>query len=498
MMTQSVMTQAANLFENATGSVTSKGKKVGSGFDLIIESSLKSGQNVQGKEDTSSAKKTSLQNTRTKDDNSDATKGYDDQTKAVTDKDAAKMDSTKGTVQTGKQTDKTDDTDNTKETSGAVKDEVTEDGQLMAEIAGILQSIREAVMQTLNLSTEELDQLLANQDMSITDLLQPENLQQLVLANNGETDILATLTDESLADTMKQLLDTVNGIKTEANLQISDEQLKSLLAQVQTQLRSKDVVPTETTGDIMKPEEQTLAEILSKNQEGVNSGNVTKEDDKTSPLTDNQKELSSDSIKLTGAAESYSGTQEDANSKNEQDLKSTDQFQLFVDNLVKTQVTEVDISGNLVQVTQLRDIANQIIERIKVSIQPDQTSMELQLNPENLGKVNLSIQSKNGVMTAQFLVQNDISKEAIESQLHTLRETLNQQGIKVEAIEVTVATYAFEQNQESSDNQAEAQKNHSGKQISLEDALNMTESDGQDGRTEDITGVRGSQVDYTA
>jgi flagellar hook-length control protein FliK len=124
--------------------------------------------------------------------------------------------------------------------------------------------------------------------------------------------------------------------------------------------------------------------------------------------------------------------------------------------------------------------------------------MELQLNPENLGKVNLSVQSKNGVMTAQFVVQNETSKEAIESQLHTLRETLNQQGIKVEAIEVTVSTYAFEQNQESSNNQSEAPKEHSGRQISLEEAFNMSEVSEEENLAEDITGIRGSQIDYTA
>jgi flagellar hook-length control protein FliK len=102
-------------------------------------------------------------------------------------------------------------------------------------------------------------------------------------------------------------------------------------------------------------------------------------------------------------------------------------------------------------------------------------------------------------MTAQFVVQNEISKEAIEGQLHTLRETLNQQGIKVEAIEVTVSAYSFEQNgQQTSEDQAEAQKNNSGKHITLEEAMNMTESPEEESVTEDILGISGSRIDYTA
>jgi flagellar hook-length control protein FliK len=125
--------------------------------------------------------------------------------------------------------------------------------------------------------------------------------------------------------------------------------------------------------------------------------------------------------------------------------------------------------------------------------------MELQLNPENLGKVNLSIQSKNGVLTAQFVVQNEISKEAIESQMHILRESLNEQGIKVEAIEVTVSNYTFDQtNQENGQNQASSQKNNSGKTITLEEALNMVDNPEEVIDTDDVTDIIGSQVDYTA
>jgi flagellar hook-length control protein FliK len=498
MMTQSVITQTANLFGSATGSVTSKGKKAGSGFDLLIDSSLKSGQNVKGNAETSTTKKTSVQKNDTNDNQkSDVADGNADQSKVNSNNDPAKTEDTKATKETNTQTVKTEDTEGTKET-GSSKDEVTEDQQVMAQLATMLQSVREAVMESLNLSSEELDQLLSNQGMSITDLLQSENLQQLVLVNNGETDILAALTDEGLAEKMKQLLQTVNGIQADTNLQITQEQLKALLTQLQTQ--GQETIQDEGTGEVIHPEEQAnFTQEHAKTQETVNASNGSKDNDEVSTSATDNQNSTGEVTKLTEAQETNSGTQADANSKENKDLKAEDQFQVFVDNLVKSSpATEVDMSGNLVRVTELRDIANQIIERIKVSIQPDQTSMELQLNPENLGKVNLSVQSKNGVMTAQFVVQNETSKEAIESQLHTLRETLNQQGIKVEAIEVTVSTYAFEQNQESSNNQSEAQKEHSGRQISLEEAFNMSEVSEEENLAEDITGIRGSQIDYTA
>lgn len=164
-----------------------------------------------------------------------------------------------------------------------------------------------------------------------------------------------------------------------------------------------------------------------------------------------------------------------------------------------TQRTQMDGAGNTVQVTELREIANQIIEQIKVVVSQDHTSMELQLNPENLGKVNLSIQSKDGMMTAQFVVENELTKEAIESQMFTLKNTLEQQGIKVENIEVTVANYSFEQS-----GQADTQKDHgqqgntTSRKLTLEEAMQMNDLPQEDIDKVDITGIRGSQIDYTA
>jgi flagellar hook-length control protein FliK len=496
MMTQSVKTQTTNLFGSATGSVTSKGKLGGSDFELLIDNSLKAGQTAKDKVETTAPKKTSLQN---KDANnnqkSDVVEGNAELEKVNSKKDLAKTDDTKASQETTTQSKKAESTVETKETK-ATKDEITDEQQVMAQLAAMLQSVREAVMESLHLTSDELDQLLSMQGMDITDLLQSENLQQLVLVNNGETDILAALTDEGLAEKMNQLLETVNSIQTNSNLQITQEQLKELLAQ--QQLQGQDTI-VEDTPEVIHPEKQlSFTEELAKTQEAVNASSGSKDNSDSTAVIDNQNGTEV-VTKLTEAQETNSGTQTDTSRKDDPDGKADDQFQMFVDNLVKTApATEMDLSGNLVRYNELRDIANQIIERIKVSIQPDQTSMELQLNPENLGKVNLSVQSKNGVMTAQFVVQNEMSKEAIESQLHTLRETLNQQGIKVEAIEVTVSTYAFDQKEESSGNQPEAKKDRSGRPISLEAAFDMTEIPEEEIMKEDGTGIRGSQIDYTA
>jgi flagellar hook-length control protein FliK len=125
--------------------------------------------------------------------------------------------------------------------------------------------------------------------------------------------------------------------------------------------------------------------------------------------------------------------------------------------------------------------------------------MELQLNPEHLGKVNLTLSSKEGLMSAHFVVENDLAKEAVESQMFILKETLDQQGIKVETIEVTVASYTFDQNNQSDEaNQMLHKKQRIGKKITFEEAIAMNEQSPDLDDTIDHSGIHGYTVNYTA
>lgn len=89
------------------------------------------------------------------------------------------------------------------------------------------------------------------------------------------------------------------------------------------------------------------------------------------------------------------------------------------------------------------DIVRQIIDEIKVNMSRETTSLELQLNPEHLGKVQISVSTRNGIMQAQIVTENEAARHAVEASMASLRETFDNQGLKVEAVEVMVATYEF-------------------------------------------------------
>jgi flagellar hook-length control protein FliK len=390
--------------------------------------------------------------------------------------------------------DKTEDANS--EVTKDCPSEITPGEQLMAQILEMLQQVKQVVMDTLKLTPDELNQLMEQYsakygEINIADLLKPDTLKQLALLNSGKTDLMSALTDEKLSDSMNQLLDAVGQIKNESNLPFTDEQIKLVLDQLGTNDPVTGPVVQATNVAVQGTAQQ--ASVKDDKTAAVNKEQVETE---ASLPKDGEKGIT----KLSVSNENSPGAKADSDKHDSQKFDTSDQFQAFVDKLVQvSQTAKPDSSDNMIQITELREIASQIIDRIKVTVNPGNTSMELQLNPEELGKVNLTIQSKNGAMTAQFVVQNEISKEAIESQMNTLRETLSQQGIKVDSIEVTVAAYAFEQNSQSGqESQSEGKKDQSGRKITLEEAFAMNELPEEEIVTPVTDGLTGSQIDYTA
>lgn len=114
------------------------------------------------------------------------------------------------------------------------------------------------------------------------------------------------------------------------------------------------------------------------------------------------------------------------------------------------------------------EFISQVVEHVRTAVQNQVTSLEMQLNPEHLGKMLVTLTSREGAVTAQFMAANESVRAALEAQVTTLSENLNQAGVKVDAIEVMVGTHEFEQNleQNARGEQEQAQQQENGNQNS--------------------------------
>ena len=172
----------------------------------------------------------------------------------------------------------------------------------------------------------------------------------------------------------------------------------------------------------------------------------------------------------------------------------------------RAQVQEADVpqqtQGFFSEQTQ--DIMDQIMDYMKIQLKPDMNQLEMQLHPASLGSVQIQITSRGGEVTAQFHVQNETVKAALESQIVELKESLKDQGVKVEAVQVMVESHGFESNLWQGQGGEQDAASQSGKRTPRRINLNeLDELFEEEASEEEILNARvmemnGTTVDYTA
>lgn len=121
-----------------------------------------------------------------------------------------------------------------------------------------------------------------------------------------------------------------------------------------------------------------------------------------------------------------------------------------------------DVPAHQVTANQLPEQVTQIfVKQMNLTQVNGVHTAKLILNPQSLGKVDVTITSKNGVITAQFAAETQAGKDMLDNQLGSLRAALSQQGLQVERLEVTThqqsENFSFQQQREQAKQQQEQQ-----------------------------------------
>lgn len=425
------------------------------------------------------------------------------------------------------------------------------------------QMIKEVVKEQLDITEEELESIMSQLGLTMLDLQNPVNLQLLLLEQTGNQDVTALLTDEDLSNQLQQLVKAVEQVDLEVELGISKEELEKLMEEAVSFIKleqeplaatvKQDALQEDTAGTILKTDILSNEEILpneelnnlsfpqvAEDATSILQSSVTAEDtiaqnpeseekvvqtlvasslaqeeqplvsqqaaaeDTTEAAEDNKVEnikiIVEDERKLTEESAQMQGKQEGDGKPKQEKAPVETNFDQFVQSLVDTKVENVQsFSNRAEQLEQMREIVTQVVEQIKVMIKPEATSMELQLNPENLGKINLSVIAKDGQITANFVTQNELARQALESQVQVLRENLENQGLKVDAIEVTVSDFNFQQSNQADGRQQQGEAKKAPRKLNIEEMDTekeiLTEEEQLAAK---IMKQNGNQLDYIA
>ena len=359
-----------------------------------------------------------------------------------------------------KVTGKTDDADMQK-VDQAVEEFAKEVQQEVKELLGVDDAQLEAAMKELGLTYQ--------------DLMDPVNLANLVMNLTGEEDQLGLLMNADFQELMQNVEVLSKNLLQELGMTPQEvaevfAQLEQNAAQITEEVPQQMQEVTDTQADVLKVQQTDDVQITEQKSqvtgltetnaaatESVESdGNVQNVEEPVSQevRVENDQTASQQEGQQEEAPENSMTTEDDAsllqqNDTTEKSIFTEHTFQQTVQTIRTDNITAAPtttVPQNVVFNTL--DVIRQVSEFTRVMYQGDTTSMEMQLNPENLGKIYVQVTAKEGVVTAHLAVQNEIVKEALENQTIQLRENMNQQGIKVEAVEVTIASHEFERNLE--------------------------------------------------
>lgn len=390
----------------------------------------------------------------------------------------------------------------------------------------ISSQIVEKVTDDLDISEDELNNAMQLLGLTAMDLLNPANLSALyceVTGNASDPQALVLNAD------FTALFNDVSQVASENDAQL--DLLSQLTASDDGEILDADIVSSadttdtnESTGSVNTPEKT----VDSSNDDTAASGqNINDTADEAVKVYDGSTQDSSyqNSDEGTSSGETGNGITSDENtektqSKSQVDSSFDDSGERVLhhddgahsdNSVLHASVSEqlnTDTSFEMSQSqSRLRvdttDIIRQIVDSMSISNTTEESAINLQLTPESLGRMYINVSQKNSEISARIAVSNEAVKEALQTQMVNLKEALNNSGIRVNEVEITVASHEFERNLEQGAANDSRQQESTNSYNGSNGSDSGIDSDMMQDRAEErlVTQImrdKGNSVDFTA
>lgn len=364
------------------------------------------------------------------------------------------------------------------------EEDLPEDLEQVNEAAGYMMS---ELAQLLHVTPEALQEAMEDLGMTETELLTPQGVKELVIHMTEGADGMSLLTDGDLYQTVNQALEILDDVVQQFSqeMNITPEEFQNVLDKLMNQ-ETEAAVSAEQT----QVQEEEILPIMTETVE-------TPEEETTVAKTEATEEVqASEKTVVEHKVESEKQFADRGHNEPQQQFMTFQNQQQPIHNVGHMNAVE----NTPVFSTQTIEIMDQIMDFMKVEMQPEITQLQMQLHPESLGTLSIQISSREGIMTAQFTTANEDVKAVLESQMIELKQNLEQQGIKVEAVEVTIAEYSLgrEAGQEQSSERGQYEEQKKGRRsLSISD-LELDELTEEEKVEVEVMKAEGSTVSYMA
>lgn len=384
----------------------------------------------------------------------------------------------------------------------SLKDMDPEDWEAAMEVLGaaVVELIQQ-IADSFGMTAGEVQDLMTELGMEQTDILQQENLGELLLAAGGAEDASELLTDGELYLQYQTLMEQQRALLEQAGETLqTDAALLAKAAAKQPEGPMEDqALPIEVSVEEGIPMED--------GQPAEDDASVEEPGRKTHAVADAAENLTKDTaapetVNAQTEKQTSGGTKHQETSAQDKGQNTSPVLQNFPTDNFDPTLRQLSAAAPAWD-SDTTDIMRQIMDYMKIQVKPDMSDLEMQLHPASLGTLQIHVASRGGAVTAQFVAQNESVRAALESQMVQLKESFAEQGVKVDAIEVTVQAHQFEQNLEQGRGrgQNETDRRSKNRRIHLEGPLTVEELDGMEAEEKlsaQMMETNGNTVDYTA
>lgn len=386
--------------------------------------------------------------------------------------------------------------DNVKKSDSDVKKNETPDNNsdsLKSDISNGVSEIKNKIKDTMNVSDEEIEDAMEQLGMTYVDMLDIQKVTDLVVLLSGNEDSLSFVTDSDAVLQLNSILDTLSLVTDSLVEQtgMSIEDIKDIASHM---FNEGEMAAQDTDSDVQN--NYTDVVDVKQPQKDLTEYDSSDADHKTG---DTLKEVLSEKIQI--------GQEQGSDKKgNDPHTHMSDKAYDGIEQITADMTRNIErafseIADDVQNINEV-NIVRQVVEQIKVTAGQQLQSIEVMLNPENLGHVHVTVTSRQGAVTAQLTAQNEQVKAALENQMVALKEHFNNQGIKVEAVEITVQSHGFESQQNLSGNDSnqaqQERKTHRRLDLSSIDELDESEMTDSEIRARDSIVNGDSSVEYSA
>ncbi len=404
----------------------------------------------------------------------------------------------------------TDKTETTKDTeTSEVKETdtgVADDKETIDKAVALIKEVKETLKEALGITEEQLENILADMGIDASQLLLGDNLKNFILQAQGASNV-DLLVNEKLVDLVTDISDKVANLIEEFGF-ADDFDFQSLIndnaeiinGMLQESVENDDIIIDDVVdnhGELKSAKDTTTkmsddTKVVEENLDDNAKSDVKQFDNQGDANMGDGTIDEKIAVKASGD-NGQAMNQDQTPEQTSQQIQTN--FNQAIDNAVNTNIDVASFTGNV----QEADIIRQIIDQIKINVGREIQSMEVQLNPENLGKVYVNVEAKDGVMQAKIIAETEAAKNAIENNLAILKEDFSNNEIKVEAIEVMVAAYGFFEESKNQDFDNQEQANDTSKTIGGVNINNLNEEELTEEETleVEIMKTQGNTVSYT-